>query len=47
MDISEFKVTFDGILQNYVDAKIQQTKKLLDNDRLNKFIDYIGSFIFS
>lgn len=47
MDISEFKVTFDGILQNYVDTKIQQTKKLLDNDRLNKFIDYIGSFIFS
>jgi geranylgeranyl pyrophosphate synthase len=47
MNIAAFKTTFDGVLQTYVDEKISQSKQLLGNDKLNKIISYIETFIFS
>jgi hypothetical protein len=47
MHISEFKTTFDGVLQTYVDEKISQSKQLLGSEKLNKVISYIETFIFS
>ena len=47
MDITDFKTTFDGILQTYVHEKISQSQHLLGNDKLNKIISYIQTFIFS
>lgn len=47
MNLSAFKVTFDGILEQYVGQKIHQAKTLLDNQKLNTYIDYINTFIFS
>lgn len=47
MDLLSFKTTFDGILQTYVSKKIQQAKKLIDDKKINRFINYIETFIFS
>ncbi len=47
MDLSSFKTTFDGILQTYVNEKIAQSKKLISDEKINKFIEYITTFIFS
>ncbi len=47
MDISSFKTTFDGILQTYVQEKINQAKKLISDKKINSFIEYITTFIFS
>lgn len=47
MNLWEFKVTFDGILENYVEGKIIESKKLLNNDNLSKYVEYIDTFIFS
>ncbi len=47
MDLAEFKTTFDGIMQTYIDGKIQQTKKLVGDKKINTFVDYIQNFIFS
>jgi len=47
MNITDFKVTFDGILDNYVGEKINEAKKLLNNPKLNKYVEYIETFIFS
>lgn len=47
MDLSSFKTTFDGILQTYVQAKIQQAQTLINDKKINTFIDYISTFIFS
>lgn len=47
MDLSSFKTTFDGILQTYVQGKIEQAQKLVSDKKINKFIDYINTFIFS
>lgn len=47
MDLATFKITFDGILQNYVNKKIEQSKHLISDKKINKFIEYINTFIFS
>ena len=47
MDLLSFKTTFDGILETYVSGKIEQAKKLIDNKKINTFINYIETFIFS
>lgn len=47
MDLTSFKTTFDGILQTYVQGKIDQSQKLISDKKINKFIDYINTFIFS
>lgn len=47
MDLSSFKTTFDWILQTYVHGKIEQAKKLISDKKINSFIDYINTFIFS
>jgi hypothetical protein len=47
MDLVDFKTTFDGILEKYVDEKITQAKLLLADEKLNKFVGYIDTFIFS
>lgn len=47
MDLLSFKTTFDGILQTYVQGKIEQSQKLISDKKINKFIDYITTFIFS
>lgn len=47
MDLSSFKTTFDGILQTYVHGKIAQAQKLISDKKINTFIDYINTFIFS
>ena len=47
MDLASFKTTFDGILQTYVKEKITQAQKLINDKKINGFIDYITTFIFS
>ena len=47
MDLASFKTTFDGILQTYVQEKIDQSRQLISDKKINKFIDYINTFIFS
>jgi len=47
MDLSSFKITFDGILQTYIHNKIDQAKKLINDKKINNFIEYINTFIFS
>jgi len=47
MNLSEFKVTFDWLLNDYVQQKINDAKNLLAHDKLNKIIDYIQTFMFS
>ncbi|AHB40873.1 hypothetical protein P148_SR1C00001G0058 [candidate division SR1 bacterium RAAC1_SR1_1] len=47
MDIKAFKETFDPILKDYVDIKTNQAKALLNDERLNSYIDYIQDFLFS
>jgi len=47
MDLLLFKTTFDGVLQTYVYNKIQQAKKLISDKKINTFIEYINTFIFS
>ncbi len=47
MDLATFKTTFDGILQTYIHEKIEQSKHLIDDKKINKFIEYIDTFIFS
>ena len=47
MDLASFKTTFDGILQTYVHDKIEQAQKLISDKKINDFIEYINTFIFS
>lgn len=47
MDLSSFKTTFDGILQTHVHEKIAQAQKLISDKKINTYIDYINTFIFS
>ncbi len=47
MDLSSFKTTFDGILETYIHNKIDQSKSLINDKKINKFIEYINTFIFS
>ncbi len=47
MDLASFKTTFDGILEQYVTKKIDQSKHLIDDKHINKFIEYVNTFIFS
>jgi hypothetical protein len=47
MDLSSFKTTFDGVLQTYVHGKIDQAKALISDKKINTFVDYITTFIFS
>ena len=47
MDIKTFKEVFDPILRDYIDIKNNQAKKLLNDQRINSYIDYIQNFIFS
>jgi geranylgeranyl pyrophosphate synthase len=47
MDLARFKTTFDGILQTYVQDKIEQAQKLISDKKINSFIEYINTFIFS
>ena len=47
MDLSSFKTTFDGILQTYIHDKIAQAEKIIDDKKINTFIEYISTFIFS
>lgn len=47
MDLKSFKETFDILLKQYVDEKTSQAKNLLSIPKLNAFIDYITTFIFS
>lgn len=47
MDLGSFKTTFDGILQTYIQGKIAQAHQLVDDKKINTFIDYIATFIFS
>lgn len=47
MDLDSFKITFDGVLQTYVHGKIAQAQTLVKDKKINTFIDYISTFIFS
>ena len=47
MDLARFKTTFDGILQTYVQDKIEQAQRLISDKKINSFIEYINTFIFS
>ena len=47
MNLSDFKTTFDAVLQTYVDEKINQSKNLLADPKLNTFVQYVQTFIFS
>ncbi len=47
MDINKFKETFDPILKEYITWKIEQAKNLLQDEKINTYIDYIDNFIFS
>ncbi|MEI8090929.1 MAG: polyprenyl synthetase family protein [bacterium] len=47
MDLVDFKTTFDGVLQTYIEQKIALSVDLLDNKRLKKIMEYIQTFIFS
>lgn len=47
MDLSSFKITFDGVLQTYIQNKIEQAQKIISDKKINTFIDYISTFIFS
>lgn len=47
MEINDFKSKFDLILEEYIQKKIDQSKRLLTDDKLNQFIDYISDFVFS
>lgn len=47
MDLASFKITFDGILQTYVQNKVEDAQKLINNPKIDSFIDYISTFIFS
>lgn len=47
MDLANFKITFDGILQTYIQSKIDEAHHLIDDKRINKYIEYITTFIFS
>lgn len=47
MDLLTFKTTFDGVLQTYTQGKIAQAKQLIADKKINNFIDYIDTFIFS
>ncbi|MDD3262337.1 MAG: polyprenyl synthetase family protein [Candidatus Absconditabacteria bacterium] len=47
MDIKTFKEVFDPILRDYIDIKNNQAKELLNDQRINSYIDYIQNFIFS
>ena len=47
MDLSWFKTTFDWVLQTYVHGKIQQAQNLISDKKINTFIEYISTFIFS
>lgn len=47
MDLLSFKTTFDGVLQTYIHGKLDQAHKLIDDKKINGFIDYITTFIFS
>lgn len=47
MDLKSFKESFDNLLKIYVEEKITQAKSLLNDERLNAYIDYIQNFIFS
>lgn len=47
MNLSDFKVTFDAVLQTNVDEKINQSKNLLADPKLNSFVQYVQTFIFS
>ena len=47
MDIKTFKENFDPILKEYVENKTNQAKKILNDDRINSYVDYIQNFIFS
>ena len=47
MDLASFKTTFDGVLQTYVQEKIQQAKALIQDKKISHFVDYINTFIFS
>lgn len=47
MDIYAFKDKFDLVLKKYVDEKITQSKKLLTDEKLNQFVDYVSDFVFS
>lgn len=47
MDVSSFKTTFDGVLQTYIHDKIAQAEKIIDDKKINTFIAYISTFIFS
>lgn len=47
MELLDFKTTFDGILQTYVDQKVIQAKGLLGDKKLNQMVQYIERFIFS
>lgn len=47
MDLGSFKTTFDGILQTYIQGKIGQAHALINDKKINSFIDYVTTFIFS
>jgi len=47
MDLSSFKTTFDGVLQTYIHDKIDYAKSLINDKKINTYIDYIATFIFS
>lgn len=47
MDLNNFKITFDGILQTYVTDKIEKANWLINNEKVAPFLEYISTFIFS
>jgi len=47
MDIKTFKEVFDPIIKDYIDIKINQSKSLLSDPKLNSYLDYIKDFLFS
>ncbi len=47
MELFVFKEKFDTILKQYLDLKINHSKDLLDDKRMNSFIEYFSTNIFS
>lgn len=47
MDLKKFKTKFDLVLKKYLDQKIKQNSSMINDKKVNKYIQYINDFIFS
>jgi len=46
MSLSTFKTIFDTQMKSYVETKIDLSKKILNHQKLNNFVDYFFDYVF-